>query len=111
MKFVLSNGWKMAALAAVASLGWLAAGSSAALADYTTTRCDADGDHCWVMRCEDDGDDCVRIRSYDRDSYYRGYDRPRARWVCDGDGDRCHWVYGGGYYERPHVGFSFGWGD
>ncbi len=105
MKYVLTNGWKIAALAAVVSLGGLAASSSAALADYTTTQCDSDGDHCYVVRCEDDGDDCVRIRSYDRDSYYRA--RPRGRWVCDGDGDRCHWVD----YDRPHAGFSFGWHD
>lgn len=111
MRFALSNGWKMAVLAALVSAGGLAASSTAASAHYVTTRCDEDGDHCWVMRCDDDGDDCVRIRSYDRDSYYRQNYRPRPRWVCDGDGDRCHWVYGGGYYAQPHVGFRFGWHD
>jgi len=110
MRFSLSNGLKLTAMAAIVSLGGLAASTTAASAHYTTTRCDEDGDHCQVLRCDDDGDDCVAIRSYDRDSYYRGYRQPRARWVCDGDGDRCHWVYGG-YYARPHVGVSFGWHD
>lgn len=95
---------KTGTLAALVGLGLVAA--SPALAHYTTTRCDHDGDRCWRVVCEDDGDDCRRV-SYDNDynrgtynSYYRGYyrndsyDRDRYRhWVCDSDGDRCHWSY------------------
>lgn len=94
---------KMMALAAVAGIGLAGAASNSALADYT--QCDRDGDHCWR----------VHTGYYDRDDYYRGY-RPydsgyygynyNRRWVCDEDGDNCHWAYG--YYSRPHVGFSFG---
>ncbi|MDE2183678.1 MAG: hypothetical protein KGJ78_11725 [Alphaproteobacteria bacterium] len=95
---------KTGTMAALVGLAVTAA--SPALAHYTTTRCDRDGDRCWRVVCENDGDDCRRTNSYndyDR-NYYSGYnrgyynsryyDRDRYRhWVCDSDGDRCHWSY------------------
>ena len=98
---------RAAGLAGFLAVAALAASATAASAHYTTTRCDNDGDRCWVMRCDDDGDDCYRVRSY-----ARHYDRPRPRWVCDDwDGDDCHWVYPRRHYARPRVGLRFGWGD
>ncbi|MDE2183679.1 MAG: hypothetical protein KGJ78_11730 [Alphaproteobacteria bacterium] len=35
---------------------------------------------------------------YDRDGYYNRHDSDRdRRWVCDADGDDCHWEYRQGY--------------
>lgn len=105
---------KTTALAALFGLGFIAA--SPALAHRVYTRCDNDGDRCWRVVCDDDGDDCRRTSSYSNGyhSYYNGYrsynnnyynnngyyDRDRSyynggyrRWVCDSDGDRCHWSY------------------
>jgi hypothetical protein len=105
----LSNAIKTAAVAGLFGLGMMAATSTSALAHYSTTRCDRDGDTCWRVVCDDDGDDCRRgdsyrtgydynrsywNRGYYRNGYYNGYDRDRyRRWVCDSDGDRCRWSY------------------
>lgn len=110
MRLTISNGLKTATLAALLGLGGLMATAPGAAAHYTTTRCDGDGDHCWRVRCDDDGDDCVRVRSYYGDRY-RTYDRPRARWVCEDDGDGCHWVYPRAYDHRAHFGIGIGWHD
>ncbi|HKD23034.1 MAG TPA: hypothetical protein VKB71_13545, partial [Rhizomicrobium sp.] len=76
---------------------------AASARDYT--RCDSDGDRCYRVHCDWDGDNCYRESSYNnyynRDYYHRynrgyyggyygGYhDR---RYVCDADGDDCHWT-------------------
>ena len=118
MTFKLSNTVKSAALAGALGLAGLAATATTASAHYTTTRCD--GDRCEVLRCDYDGDGCYTVSSYYRDDY--GYRRDndndsysRARWVCDDDGDDCHWVYGNGYYDHPHshahIGIGLGFHD
>ena len=97
---MLTKKMRMLGLAAVAGLGLAGAVSTSALADYT--QCDSDGDHCWRVH--------TGYYDYDRDyhRYNSGYyDNSGRRWVCDADGDRCHWSYYH-YYNRPHVGFSFG---
>jgi hypothetical protein len=103
---------KTTALAGLFGLGFLAA--SPALAHRVYTRCDSDGDRCYRVVCDDDGDDCRRTSSYNGyynngyynngyRSYYNSYNSDRynryynnygyRRWVCDSDGDRCHWSY------------------
>jgi hypothetical protein len=103
MKPRLSSAAKTAAIVGALTLAGLAGSVTAASAHYTTTRCY--GDQCRVVRCDNDGDNCYTIRAYyrggyDRDRYYnsgyyddhRYWDRGR-RWVCDRDGDDCHWSY------------------
>lgn len=111
MTFKLSNTVKSAALASALGLIGLAATATTASAHYTTTRCY--GDRCEVLRCDYDGDGCYTVSSYYRSyGYRRDYDDGyrRAHWVCDDDGDDCHWVYGSGYYRHPyyhsHVGIG-----
>jgi hypothetical protein len=102
-----SNSLKTAALAGLFGVGLIAA-SSPALADRVYTRCDRDGDRCWRVVCDNDGDQCQRYRinnGYYNNNYYRYnryYDNDYnnyynnnygRRWVCDSDGDRCHWSY------------------
>ncbi|HUJ03475.1 MAG TPA: hypothetical protein VLW75_07565 [Rhizomicrobium sp.] len=91
------------ALAGLGGIAIAAAGATAASAAYTYTRCDSY--RCWHVRCDNDGDYCRNAgyvyRDYDR-GHYRHYNR---RWVCDRDGDDCHYVYDRG----PHVGIHFGW--
>jgi len=103
-------------------LGTLGLSSTPALADHVRTQCDRDGDYCWRVWCDHDWDDCHRIDGsgyhrygYYRRSYYGGYGygggyyrryndydyNGGRRWVCDADGDDCHWTYGGyRYYDR-----------
>jgi hypothetical protein len=109
---------KRAALAGLFGLGVLVAMASPALASRVYTQCARDGGSCWRVICDNDGDDCSRYRINtswsapyrDRDTYsgYR-YDRGRynhdqynrsryfndgyRHWVCDRDGDDCHWSY------------------
>lgn len=112
-----SGNLKTAALAGLFGLGFLAAAPSAAQSDGI--RCDRDGDRCWRVICDNDGDYCQRVnvnaeyyanryrfnyndyydRTYgngysDNGNYYSnghyGHDRS---WVCDRDGDDCHWSY------------------
>ncbi|HWA30574.1 MAG TPA: hypothetical protein VG867_05735 [Rhizomicrobium sp.] len=99
-----------AAVAALLGAGAFAASTSPAAA-YDTQRCDAYG--CWTDHCEWDSG-CHRIpgsyyerhRYYSPSGYYRsnGYydgnrwvpyrrDNYHRRWVCDVDGDDCHYVY------------------
>lgn len=112
MTFKLSNTVKSLALASALGLAGLAATATTASAHYTTTRCY--GDRCEVLRCDYDGDGCYTVNSYYRDEgyrgggYYGGYNR--AHWVCDEDGDDCHWSYGYGYYGRPHYRSHIGIG-
>lgn len=99
---------KTAAFTGLVALGFVAA--APAYAHYSYTRCDRDGDSCRRVVCDNDGDDCRSYmmhsnyyggwrngwrRSYDRDRRYdRGYYRSGyRRWVCDWDGDDCHWTY------------------
>jgi len=100
-----ANLLKSAAVAGVLTLGGLAASAVPASADTYETRCNGYGD-CYRVRCDDWHNDCVRMGYY-RSDYYHRNDR---RWVCDRDGDDCHWAYYGDrdyYYDRPHVGFGF----
>jgi hypothetical protein len=46
--------------------------------------CDWDGDNCWREPIYSSRD-----RDYDS-GYYGGGER---HWVCDADGDNCHWAY------------------
>lgn len=106
---------KTTALASLFGLGFVLATTSPALADRAYTRCDRDGDRCYRVVCDNDGDRCRTYRVnanyygsrgyYDRDRYngYYGRDYYRDRdnyntgyrhWVCDRDGDDCHWSYG-----------------
>lgn len=96
----MKHALKTTAVAGLLGLGAIVAATGSAFADYTTTRCY--GDTCRVVRCDNDGDYCQTLSRYDRDSYRRHYytgsaywrDRDYHRtWVCDEDGDRCHWSY------------------
>lgn len=96
---MFTNTLKIAAGAGLLALG-LAASATPAQA-YTMQRCNDDG--CYRVRCDDDGDNCVRISSYYGSSYYVRrsyqpiYDRPYyhvdSRYLCDADGDDCHWTH------------------
>ena len=110
MTLAISKGLKTSTLAALLGLGGLVATAPGAAAHYTATRCDDDGDRCWLVRCDDDGDDCVRVRSYDGNGY-GAYYRPRPRWVCEDDGDDCRWVYPRAYNRHARFGIGFGWHD
>lgn len=96
---------KFAAMA-LAAIAW-AATATPASADYETTRCDRDGDHCWIILCDDDGDDCRRISDFRpapgkwgdegwdwrRRGWGRGWERHvPGHWACDGDRNYCQWV-------------------
>ena len=107
---------KTAALVGLLGLGAAAAACGPAQAARSSIRCDRDGDHCWRVVCDDEGYDCRTYtlsgygyrndgayrRYYDRDGsgyygngYYGNgyYYNGRRRWVCDRDGDDCHWSY------------------
>lgn len=115
MRFGFIGTLKSTAFVSAMALASLVASPSGAAAHYTTTRCDRDGDRCWVVRCDDDGDDCYHARTFIRDDYDRRHSRPRGYWACDQDGDDCHWVHRSYYdryyydYGRPDVGITFGW--
>lgn len=100
-----SNLLKGAAAAGLLALGAIGASAVPASADTIETRCSGYGD-CYRVRCDDWHQDCVRM------GYYRSdYDRPGRRWVCDADGDNCHWAYSDYYrdhYYYDHPGVSFG---
>ncbi|HWU26921.1 MAG TPA: hypothetical protein VN154_11025 [Rhizomicrobium sp.] len=96
----ISNSTKILAAVGAIGLAGLFAGTSAASA-RTFTSCDSDGDNCVRVHCDWNGGNCWREPLYrNRDFYYRydyynrgdyggmAYDR---HWVCDGDGDNCHW--------------------
>ena len=55
----------------------------------TYERCDADGDHCVRVTCDRDADRCWRESEYYKKNIYRH----RGRWVCDSEGNRCHYEY------------------
>jgi len=99
-----SNLLKGAAGAGLLVLGALGASATPASADSIETRCNGFGD-CYRVRCDDWHQDCVRV-GYSRSDYY-GSNR---RWVCDADGDDCHYAYYGDRYrdyDRPGVSFGF----
>lgn len=100
-----ANLLKGVAAAGLLTLGALGASATPASADSIETRCNGFGD-CYRVRCDDWHQDCVRIGYY-RSDYY-GSNR---RWVCDADGDDCHWAYYGSRYyrdyDRPGVSFGF----
>jgi hypothetical protein len=77
-------------LAATACLTLPALFAPSAVAS-TYERCDADGDHCVRVTCDRDGDECWRQSRY----YNNGIYRHEGRWVCDSNGDRCHYQYNG----------------
>jgi hypothetical protein len=99
-----SNLLKGAALAGLLGLGGLGATAIPASADTIETRCNGFGD-CYRVRCDDWHQDCVRM-GYERSEYYYNSGR---RWICDADGEDCHWAYYGDhrYYDRPGVSFGF----
>ena len=120
----VSHVLQSAAVAGLMGLGILGGSTTPALADYVRTQCDRDGDYCWRVWCDWDGDDCHRVAGsgyrrygYNR-SYYGGYNGygdyyhrynynnyygnsySGRRWVCDRDGDNCHWSYNS--YSRDY---------
>jgi len=82
---------------AVAALACTALLSQPASA-RTYERCDADGDHCVRVKCDRDGDSCWQQSEYSRNNRYGG----EGNWVCDNDGDRCHYVYAGRQWNPLH---------
>ena len=98
-----SNLLKGAAVAGLLGLGALGASTVPAAADTIETRCSGFGD-CYRVRCDDYHEDCVRIGYYSSGYYNNGY----RRWVCDSDGDNCHWAYYRDRYDYDHPGLSFG---
>ena len=85
MLLTVSRVLKTAAVAALLGVGLVGAGATSASAEIIKTRCF--GDDCYRVRCNDWGFDCVNI-GYEEHAY-----RPfRSRYVCDADGDYCHWV-------------------
>jgi hypothetical protein len=99
----ISNIMKSAAVAGLVGLGFAGASATPASADTFETRCTSYGD-CYRVRCDDFHDNCYRTGYYGSD--YSG----SRRWVCDEEGDNCHWAYSDGYYHhyyRPGVSFGF----
>lgn len=96
----LSNTLKFTAAAAVIGL---AAAATTAPARADTIRTNCVGDSCIRVQCDDWGDNCVRIASYYRGDAYdrRDYTPYQTRYVCDADGDDCHWARVPIYYDRP----------
>jgi len=117
----LSRALQSAAVAGILGLGLLGTSATPALADHVRTQCDRDGDYCWRIWCDRDWDDCHRIAGsgyrrsnsyyrYNRYGDYSGYYRNSYRrsyssgghWVCDSDGDDCHWQRSYDSYNRPY---------
>jgi hypothetical protein len=102
----MSNLLKGAAVASLLGFGALGATVTPASADTIETRCNGFGD-CYRVRCDDFHDDCVRVGYYSS-----SYSHAGRRWVCDADGDDCHWAYYNDdyyyhHYYRPGVSFGF----
>ena len=93
MLLTVSKILKTAAVAALLSAGVAGAGATSAAADTIRTKCY--GDDCYRVRCNDYGFDCVNI------GYVEPVARPyHHRYVCDANGDDCHWVR---TYDDDHV--------
>lgn len=92
MLLTVSRVLKSAAVAALLGVGLAGAGATSASAEIIKTRCF--GDDCYRVRCNDWGFDCVNIGYRDRD--FRPY---RSRYVCDADGEYCHWTR---VYDRDY---------
>ena len=90
-----SNSLKTAAVLAVLGGGAMIAGAMPASAD--SYRSDCMGNDCVRLQCDDWGNDCVRVGYFHRSE--RAYAPYHARYVCDADGDDCHWVRTPVYYE------------
>jgi hypothetical protein len=103
----MTNALKTVAFAGLLGTGLMLAGTTSASADYVKTGCNGDG-YCRTVQCDNDRDNCVVTREfyrrpgvdYDR-SYYsnsRYYDYrepapyPMRHYVCDSDGEYCHWT-------------------
>ncbi len=91
MLLTVSRALTTAAMAALLGAGLAGASATSASADTIKTRCSDEG--CYRVRCNDFGFDCVNI-GYEEHYIYRPY---RSRWVCDADGERCHWARYYGY--------------
>lgn len=93
----LSNTLKTVAIAAFVGAGALGASLSSASADTIETRCNGFGE-CYRVRCDDYRDTCWRV------GYYGSGYTPGRRWVCDADGEDCHWSSydSDGYYHRHY---------
>lgn len=89
MLLTMSRALKTAAVAALLGVGLAGAGATSASAEIIKTQCF--GDDCYRVRCDDWGFDCVRTGYIDRD-YDRGYRAYRSRYICDADGEYCHWT-------------------
>jgi hypothetical protein len=79
------------------SLAWAAIVSTPAVA-HTYERYDTDGDHNVRIECDRDGDECWKQSEYHRNTVYNR----SGQWVCDSDGDRCHYVYNGREWKPRH---------
>ena len=96
---LLSRIPKLGAAAGLLALGLTAASVVPANAAYYASRCDSYG--CYRVRCHNDGFGCVRVSSYYSSDYMvpRDYDmddpyyHATARYLCDSDGDYCHWTH------------------
>ena len=95
------------AIASFVALGAFGGTLTSASAHYTTTRCDRDGDECYVVRCDDDGDDCRTVSSYNPYNYRRGYGGRYGNGYSGWNGfsfyynnDRRYDRYYGDYYGR-----------
>jgi hypothetical protein len=111
----VSNTLKMGALAALLSVGAVAASTAPASADTISTRCY--GDDCHQVRCNDEGYACVRVPDYpefysDETDYTTSFDHPdHARMICDSFGDNCHYAVAP-EYNSPGYYDSYGvWHD
>jgi hypothetical protein len=96
----VSNVLKGSALAALIGIGLASAGTTPAAADTLKTRCY--GGQCYRLQCNDFGYDCVRVAYLGN----VGFLRHRDRYVCDADGDECHWVRARVYDEDMDEDFE-----
>jgi hypothetical protein len=99
----LSRIAKLGAATGLLALGLSVASAVPASAAYYASRCDSYG--CYRVRCHDDGFGCTRVSSYYSSDYMvpREYDRDydmddpyyhaTARYLCNSDGDYCHWTH------------------
>ncbi len=94
-------------LVAAALIGLGAAGAASVPARAEVIRNNCVGDDCVRLRCNDWGDDCVRIGFYRRGEFGDVYVRYRSRYVCDDDGEFCHWTRVPVYYDDRDFGDNY----